>query len=163
MTGMATRKVLKSVLWNFLGTYMSRYSDYDGYWLFGFLIGDLQELRINALGQVVNDPDSALGIAIQSAAEKFKDQCEKAGLIPSRIREAWLTIKKLPDAVRGPVSGRPSDGYSLRFTAEAVTDGGRHYGQERTVFVAPHNPKVETRSARADKRRATPGHDNVPQ
>ena len=48
---MASRSVIKSVLWNFLGTYMSRYSDYDGYWLFGFLIEDMGELEINILGQ----------------------------------------------------------------------------------------------------------------
>ena len=37
-TSMPTRRVIKSVLHNFLGTYTSRYSDYNGYWLFGFMV-----------------------------------------------------------------------------------------------------------------------------
>ena len=57
---MASRRVIKGVLGNFLGTYVSRYSDYDGYWLFGFLVGDLGELRINLLGQSVSDPDTPI-------------------------------------------------------------------------------------------------------
>ncbi len=34
---MATRRAINGVLGNFLGTYVSRYSDYDSYWLFGFI------------------------------------------------------------------------------------------------------------------------------
>lgn len=37
---MARRRVIKSVLHNFLGTYISRYSDFRGYWLFGFLVSN---------------------------------------------------------------------------------------------------------------------------
>ena len=47
---MATRRVIKSVLSNFLGTYVSRYSEYDGYLLFGFLVADFDEL-MNLMGQ----------------------------------------------------------------------------------------------------------------
>ena len=44
---MATADVIKSVLRNFLETFASRYTDYDGYWLFGFLVEhDLNELGI---------------------------------------------------------------------------------------------------------------------
>ncbi len=35
------RRIIKAVLDNFLGTYTSRYSDFHGYWLFGFLVKDL--------------------------------------------------------------------------------------------------------------------------
>jgi hypothetical protein len=144
---MAARRVIKSVLWNFLGTYVSRYSDYGGFWLFGFLT-DIDELRFNVLGPTASDPDSPMGVATQLATEKFKQQCEKAGIAPSQICESWLAISKLPGAVRGPVNGRPSDGYNIKFTAEAVTDLGRRYKKERTVFVAPHNAAIEIRSAR---------------
>jgi len=32
---------MTAVLKNFLGTYTSRYSDFQGYWLFGFLVPGL--------------------------------------------------------------------------------------------------------------------------
>jgi hypothetical protein len=67
---MATRRVIKSVLGNFLGTYVSRYSDYDGYLLFGFLVGDLVELRINLFGQSGSDPNTPVGVAVLSAVAK---------------------------------------------------------------------------------------------
>jgi hypothetical protein len=146
---MAKRSVLNSVLWNFIGTYMSRYSEYDGYWLFGFLVGDLEELRINALGQDVNEPASPLGTATRLAVNKFSDQCNKAGLSHSQVKEAWLTIRKLPGSARGPVNGRPSDGYRINFTVQAVSDLDRRYSKERSVFIAPHNPKIELRSGAA--------------
>ena len=75
---MATRRVIKCVLGNFLGTYTSRYSDFGGYWLFGFLVADLAELQINLLGQDVSDPASPSGVAISSAVAKFDEQREKS-------------------------------------------------------------------------------------
>ena len=90
---MASRRVIKGVLGNFLGTYVSRYSDYDGYLLFGFLVGELGELRINLLGQSVSDPDSPRGVAVLSAVARFEDQRRKGGLAASRIREASLTMQ----------------------------------------------------------------------
>jgi hypothetical protein len=48
---MATRRVIKSVLRNFLGTYTSRYSEIRGYWLFGFLVPDLGELHFDLLSR----------------------------------------------------------------------------------------------------------------
>ena len=145
---MATRRAIKGVLGNFLGTYESRYSDYHGYWLFGFLVGELGELRIDLLGQPIHDPKSPLEVAVQSAAIKFKEQCQKAHLVLDQVQKAWLTIRRLPGSIRGPVNGRPCDGYSLRFTAEAVMVGGRSYGRDQIVFVAPHNAAIEQRSTR---------------
>src|SRR4051794_17775759 len=100
---MATRKVIRGVLSNFLSTYVSRYSDYDGYWLFGFLVSDLGELRIDLLVPIVGDPDTPLGAAIRSAAAKFADQAGKAGLTRSQVRDAWLAILRLPGPVGGSV------------------------------------------------------------
>ena len=40
---MPRRRTIKGVLDNFLGTYTSRYSDYDGYWLFGMVVGEVTD------------------------------------------------------------------------------------------------------------------------
>ena len=82
---------------------------------------------------------------------KFADQLQKAGLTRQLVREAWLTIHKLPGLVAGSVNNVPCTGHNVRFSAGAVMVGGRRYERDQVLFIAPHNPDVEGRSARADK------------
>ncbi len=145
---MPTRRLIKGVLGNFLDTYVSRNSDYDGYLLFGFLVGDIGEMIINLLEQSVSRPDSPKAVALSSAAAKFEDQRRKAGLDPSQVHQASLKIRRLPGVESISVNGHSCAGFKLRFLAEAVMDDGRRYERERVVFVAPHDPRVELRSAR---------------
>src|SRR5688572_30068573 len=95
---MPPRKILKSVLWNFLGAYMSRYTDYEGYWLFGFLIPEPQSLEIDLLAvhPVANTPVEA---AAHWAEIKFADQLKKAGIERSRLRSAKLRIAHSPNMI----------------------------------------------------------------
>lgn len=145
---MTTRRVIKGVLGNFLGTYVSRYSDYDGYLLFGFLVRDLGELRINLLESHVDDPHTPVGVAVLSAAAKFEDQYRKAGLQRSQIRDAWLTIRRLPGVDWGSVNDHSCAGFRVSFLIRAVMDDNKCYERERVAFVAPHDARVELRSAR---------------
>jgi hypothetical protein len=147
---MASHRVLKGVLHNFLGTYTSRYSDFDGYWLFGFLVGALGELEFDLLRPRAGDPDSPLDFAASLAATKFADEMCKAGIEPSRVLEARLTIKRSPDVVKGPVNHTPCcGGYHVTFRATAVVRPNRRYERETLLFVAPHDPQIELRSGRA--------------
>jgi hypothetical protein len=141
---MAKRRVIKSVLRNFLSTYTSRYTDYEGYWLFGLLVGDIGELEFDLLVRGGNS-DTPLAAAKQFAARKFADQVRKAGLEPALIREARLRITKRPDVIKGWVSHYPCVGYDVDFRAAAVMDDGRRYGCDQVLFVAPHDPRVELR------------------
>jgi hypothetical protein len=147
---MATRRIIKSVLGNFLGTYVSRYTDYDGYLLFGFLVGDFAELRINLLGQSVVDPDSPAGVAVLTAIAKFEDQRAKAHLASSRIREASLTIRQFPGTVLAKIDGWSCEGFNISFLAEATMDDDKHYKRERVEFIAPYAVVGGARSTRAD-------------
>jgi hypothetical protein len=144
-----SRKAIKGVLHNFLGTYTSRYSDYDGYWLFGMLIGELEQFSIDLLETDCKTSGSApMAAAVQLAATKFKEQMEKAGLSLSCIREAKLALAKTPDLRSGYVNGRSSAGFDLNFAVIAVSPGGMTYECKKSVFVAPHDPEVELRSVR---------------
>lgn len=146
---MVTRRAIRGVLGNFLGTYTSRYSECNGYWLFGFIVADLGDLRIELLTPTGDASDAPLEAAVRSAAAKFVDQMQKAGLVRPQVRDAWLTIRKLPGPAKGSINGVPCAGHNVSFSAGAVMDGGRRYERENVVFVAPHNPRVELRSARA--------------
>lgn len=145
---MATRRVIKGVLGNFLGTYVSRYSDFDGYLLFGFLVADLVEVKINLLGPSIGDRKTPMEVAVLSAAAKFEDQRQKAGLSPSLVREALLTIRRLAGMVNGSINDHSCAGFNVSFSATAVMDDDRRYQQERVVFIAAHNAEIERRSAR---------------
>src|SRR5437867_4191419 len=112
------RDAIKGVLHNFLGTYTSRYSDYDGYWVFGMLIGDVGELRIDLLHPSIATTMAApVAAAIQLAAQKFQEQMEKSGLTVSCAREAHLVITRLPESREGAVNGRACTGHDVRFVA----------------------------------------------
>ena len=95
---MAKRKVIKSVLRNFLGTYTSRYSDYRGYWLFGFLVGEQVQLEFDLLGRGDGDVTRPLEFAEQRAATNFEDQLRKAAIDRTQVQEARLKISRSPDA-----------------------------------------------------------------
>ncbi|MHB1033936.1 MAG: hypothetical protein ACYC35_06360 [Pirellulales bacterium] len=147
---MANRQKMSSVLHNFLGTYTSRYSDYNGYWLFGMLVDHVDSLDVDLLhadkSSVENTP---LAFAKRLAAEKFADQLGKAGLFKSSLREARLSITKSPVVTHGPVNGHVCAGHEVRFAARAVSDRGKACERTTSVFVAPHDRRVEVRSARA--------------
>jgi hypothetical protein len=145
---MAKRKVIKSVLRGFLGTYMSRYSDYHGYWLFGFLVSEQGQMDFDLLGRGDRDARTPLAFAEQLAATKFEDQARKASLDPSQIQEARLRISRSPDAADGLVNGHTVAGFNFAFKAFSVMDDGRRYECEQVVFVARHDPIIELRSMR---------------
>jgi hypothetical protein len=147
---MATRRVIRGVLANFLSTYVSRYSDYDGYWLFGMMVGDLEELYIDLLAPARCDLDGPLGVAVASARAKFEEQVAKGGLTRAQLVQAWLLIRRLPEVARSTVNDCPCAGHRVSFLAGAVLDDGRRYEREQVLFIAPHDPQVERRSARGE-------------
>jgi len=140
---------INGVLVSFLRTYTSRYSDFQGYWLFGFLVVDLvSELRIDLLTPSTHRHDTALDLALRLASEKFHDQVRKGGIVSDRIRRAWLTIRRPLEPVEGTVNDHACLGYRVGFAIEVLTEDGRRYAQELLLFVAPHNPELERRSTR---------------
>ena len=70
---MPTRRVLKAVLHNFLGAYVSRNSNYSGYWLFGFLISDLDRAEFDLLAAEANASGTPISTARELAASTFAD------------------------------------------------------------------------------------------
>lgn len=152
---MSRRRILKSALYNFLGTFTSRYTEFDGYWLFGFLVPQMTSIEVDLLGADPSDSDPA-GTAATLAIKKFSEQLEKARIDIHQLRSAKLAITHPPSTVRKAVWGfaqfalgmqtMERDGYDLTFTAEAVIDDGLVFSVNRTVLVAPHDPTKECRS-----------------
>ena len=148
---MKRHRAIKGVLGNFLGTYTSRYSDYDGYWVFGLLFDSIETLMIDLLSSKNPATESApMAAAIEIARRKFLEQMSKAGVEQSFIREARLEISKLPQQLSGFVNERTCFGNNVKFVVTVVLDSGKTCESNAVVFVAPHNPKVERQSTRAN-------------
>jgi hypothetical protein len=130
----------------FLGTFTSRHSDFEGYWLLGFLVTQ-REIGIDLLA-VAPGSDAPVGAARRLAASKFGEQLRKAGLSSSNLRTATLRIERSDDMQESLAGSWRRSGFTLRFRAEVVADNGRKYQREECVFVAPHDPRFESRSVR---------------
>jgi hypothetical protein len=146
---MATRRIIKAVLSNFLGTLTSRYSDWNGYWLFGFVVNDLDRLDHDLLIPVAGSPDETPLAHLRSLATiKFQEQLSKARLDPIHIREATLILERLPGRVEVQAYRYARSGYRVRFMVSAITDLGKVYECEQIVAVAPHDWTHEFQSSR---------------
>jgi len=146
---MTRRRVIRGVLHNFLGTFTSRYSDFDGYWMFGLLIEDMDTESIDLLAVSAETTDATpSAFAKRLAAQRFTEQIAKTGISRSWLREAYLDLLKSQDSRLGIFNGRFSSGYDLKFLARIVTDLGSVYERSASIFVAPHDPKVALRSTR---------------
>lgn len=142
-----TVNAMKSVLHNFLGAFTSRYTEYKGYWIFGFLIGEFTtELTFDLMVPRFSETVTPLQKAASLASIKFATQVLKAKIKPDTIQEAQLSLFPLSDLVQGLVNGQEVKGRSVNFRVVAVMKSGEKIISERTIFVAPHNPSIELQS-----------------
>jgi hypothetical protein len=137
---------MKCVLYGLLGTFVSRYSEYDGYWLHGFLVARRMTLQIDLLSEdpLPGEPTPE-STAATLARAKFRDQLGKPGCSQLCVVAAMLTVEEVVPT-RKFVEGALRNGYDVRFRGAATMDDGRTYQHEVVVFVAPHDPLVEHRS-----------------
>jgi hypothetical protein len=148
---MANRRMLKGVINGFLGTYTSRYTAYQGYWLFGFLIAETPLLQIDLLGDRERRGRDPVELSRCLAVRAFADQRAKAHLRESCVRRAGLAIRVLAERVEEVAGGSLRRGNHVSFDVEVESDHGKTYRATRKIFVAPHDPAVEMRSTRSDE------------
>jgi hypothetical protein len=109
----------------------------------------LGELQIDLISQRLPEENGPVEVARRLAAEKFADQLKKAGVSLAEIRSAQVSLRRSSLPKHGTMNGHPCVGYDLYFDAEVLTNRGNHYERELKIFVAPHDPRMERRSARA--------------
>jgi hypothetical protein len=138
-----SRRVLQGALEGFLGTYASRYSDFDGYWLFGFLVSDYPLLEIDLLDASECVSRTPEGRACALARARFFQQVERAALSSNVVKAAVLVIQR-----EQPVTIDGRAGFDVQLVVTAVSDWGRVFRSERRLFAAPHDRALESRSVR---------------
>jgi len=147
---MVSERAMKSVLHNFLETYTSRYSDYDGIWVFGFIVETMLPANIDLMASSDFRADlPPEPFAVQLASTKFREQVSKGRLTLSSIREARLEILKGARNRNGLVNGTECVGWDVLFKVEVLMNSGEVYRREKSIFVARHDSRVECRSTRA--------------
>lgn len=134
---MPSRRVLQGALVGFLGTYASRYSDFDGYWLFGFLVRDFPLLEVDLLGVTECDSRTPDGRACALARARFREQVERAGLSLDVVKAALLVIQREGAGAR-VIDGQEQSGFEVRLTVTAVSNWGRVFRSERGLFAFPY-------------------------
>jgi len=146
---MKVRRQITGALCGLLDTYGSRYSDYDGYWIFGLLARETDSVSFDLLSSdAPASSSSVVSEACRLAREKFQEQLQRSHIPTDCVSGAKLTIQKIGDSKVGPVNGHISHGHQVSMVAEAVSDLGKKYRAERFLFVAPHDPSIEHRSVR---------------
>jgi hypothetical protein len=137
---------IKSVLDAFLGTFTSRYSDFDGYWLFGFLVADLDRRTIDLLGvSAADDVRAPWDFASALARARFRDQADKQRVPLEAIRSAEMEVAKLPGVAEALINTERWAGSNVQCTVRATTPDGRAVERTRRVFVAPHSNRESRR------------------
>ena len=146
---MPRRRLINGALDGFLGNLVSRYSDLNGYWLLGFLAVQRRSLEIDLRHGSRRRTDSPEEHFVELASRKFEEQLGKWRIPPAWVAGARLDVLWSKDAVNGFVGGARQAGYEATFAASVQTDLGRTLSRAKHLFVAPHNPRLESRSARA--------------
>lgn len=142
---MAKVAALQSVVTNFLRTFTSRYSEYRGYWLFGFLCGH-PRFEIDLLGDEHCHGRDPFEVARSRAVEDFLDQLACARISPSKLASARLTIRTGDEPFEQVAGGVLRHGYQMTFDVTATTQEEITYFSACAHFVAPHDPALERQS-----------------
>ena len=146
---MPRRRLINGALDGFLGNLVSRYSDLNGYWLLGFLAVHRRSLEIDLRHRLPRASDLPEDHFVELASRKFEEQLGKWFIPLVWVAGARLDVIWPNEAVTGFVGGVRQLGYEGTFAASVKTDLGRTVARAKHVFVAPHNPRLESRSARA--------------
>lgn len=154
---MPPSRFLQSVLWNFLGTFTSRYTDIDGYWGFGFLVPRASPIEFSLLATAdegarrTRFADGSRGAITEIAGiarTRFREQLAKNGAQASEFRDVTLRLEFPPQMVENHVGQHSRLGYEVVVRAEATDRLGRKVECSQALFVAPHDPSIELRSSR---------------
>lgn len=133
------RRRLRGVLANFLSGLTSRYSDVDGYWLFGLLARDVDALELDLVGPAPSEAGPTLRATFDIARQRLQQQWASAGLTPPAFSAVVLSMTKRT----------APGGFVISLTVVAETRDGRVVQAGREVFARPHDPTRESRSLRA--------------
>jgi len=125
---MKVRRRLTGVLCGFLDAFTSRYSDYDGYWIFGLLVRERAQVSFDLLHRSSDMQETPVFVASARIAQStFVSLLDKYGIPAEFVSEASFEMSKLDPAIIGAVNGLTCTGHRYLLRASATSDLGKHY------------------------------------
>lgn len=141
------RGSITSALSGFLGRFLGRSSEWNGYWLFGFLPFGEHPIEWTLLPATSPDHTTPLTHARSLASTVLFDQLSKAGRA-GELTEAILSMTVLGQETRTLECGLVRTGRLIRAEIAATDHRGRRHTRAETIFVAGHDSEVERESSR---------------
>jgi hypothetical protein len=151
MPSMQRRRIgrLRGAMHNFLETFTSRYSSYNGYWLFGYLVADLRFLHIDLLDDLPAMSQGPVEVAAVLARHRFREQVERSGRIHGILSAVLVLEREQPcERTVGPYRRQ---GHTVRLTVRACI-GATNVESTARIFVSPHDRSMESQSVGRDDR-----------
>ena len=163
---MPRRKLLKSVASGFLGSFLSRNNDFDGYWALGLLYQLALDRETRSMTiELFRDRDKSLPrhALIDDVSTRYRAQfismLEKAGFNQGDVVSVIIELE-FCTAKQIPFRHLKTHG-ELLFCSVTITDEQRHaWRVEGGGKCAPHDPAKESRSTRSPEVRARLGLDS---
>lgn len=141
------RGSISSVLHGFLGRFLGRSSEWNGYWLFGFLPFDEQPFEWSILPAAQLDHSTPIAFARTLASTVLADQLSKVGRA-GELTDASLTMTVIGKETQTFERGLSRSGWIVKAEIAATDLRKRRHVRAETLFIAPHDPAVERPSAR---------------
>lgn len=141
------RGSIPSALGGFLGKFLGRSSEWNGYWLFGFLPFEERPIEWTLLPAAPPDHTTPLTHARSLASAILADQLSKAGRA-GELTEATLSMTAVGQETRTHECGQVRTGWLIRAEIAATDHRGRLHTRAETIFVARHDRRVERESGR---------------
>ena len=141
---MKVRRRITGALAGFLHTYISRYTDMNGYWLWGQLVLETSAIELQILPE--DAPLPVLPISRHAtilARKKILEQLDNHHIPRHFVKEAKLRIEKKIDESYGWIEHQRVKGNLVVLTIDAVSDLEKKYSCYARMFVSPHDPAIE--------------------
>jgi hypothetical protein len=146
---MKCRRQIPGVLRSWLDTLVSRYTDYDGYWVWGMLQNETHSLDISIKGPDSNLSLTRLQLSLLGYSRRRAQELFDLSPVPfDVISELSLSVQTMPDRVMVRQGTHISNGFITNLAACATSDLNKKYRVTVQFGVAPHSFWHEHRSSR---------------
>lgn len=136
---MSRRKQFNGVCHDILGTFVSRYNDYNGYWALGQYVALLENLRKSELQLKLSDVTETPENHVIAVSKEYYRGAVLRMMEANSMPQAWLVNATIKVSIVAPDK--------VACEIEIVSDLGRSYRSERTISVGRHDPVIELRRA----------------
>ncbi|NWJ25955.1 hypothetical protein [Rhizobium sp. RM] len=134
---MSRRKQFQGICDGILGSFVSRYNDFNGYWALGQYVSVLNNLGERQLQLKLTHATETPDHPAFALSEEYYGGAVLRMMEANAMPPTWLADATIRVSIVAPAK--------VMCEIEIVSDLGKTYRSERTITVRPHDPAVELR------------------